>query len=151
MLTGFVKADDKKIETANNSFSISMSNSPFQDKKEFKVTAFTYKQVENDGKVDPDAFTNPVLETTIGDMFLSMTTKARVDADGKIIEPNGTFNQFVKDTIAKMPNKPNGEILKAIVEGCENKEIVVSRKPYAKKNKDGVKFAAYAIELNFKD
>lgn len=151
MLTGFVKADDKKIEAANKSFSISMGNSPFQDKKEFKVTGFTYKQVENDGKVDPDAFTNPVLETTIGDMFLSMTLKARVDAEGKIIEPDGTFNQFIKDTISKNTGKSNGEILTAIVDGCKDKEIVVSRKPYAAATKDGRKFAASLVILNFKD
>ena len=151
MLTGFVKADEKKIETANKSFSISMGNSPFQDRVTFKVTDFTYKQAENDGKVDANAFTNPVLTTTVGDMFLSMTLKARVDAEGRILEPNGSFNKFVKDTISRMAGKSNGEILKAIVDGCNNKEVVVSRQPYAAMTKDGRKYAASLVVLNFKD
>ena len=151
MLTGFVKADEKKIETANKSFSISMGNSPFQDRVTFKVTDFTYKQAENDGKVDAIAFTNPVLTTTVGDMFLSMTLKARVDAEGRILEPNGSFNKFVKDTISRMAGKSNGEILKAIVDGCKDKEVVVSRQPYAAMTKDGRKYAASLVVLNFKD
>lgn len=151
MLTGFVKADDNKIEVANKSLSISMSNSPFQNKVTLKVTGFTYKQAENDGKVDADAMVNPVLTTTVGDMFLSMTLKAKVDADGKILEPNGTFNQFIKDTISKNNGKSNGEILNAIVDGCKDKEIVVSRQPYSTISKDGRKYVAYMVVLNFKD
>ena len=151
MLTGFVKADDNKIEVANKSFSISMSNSPFQNKVTFKVTSFTYKQAENDGKVDADAMVNPVLTTTVGDMFLSMILKAKVDADGKILEPNGTFNQFIKDTISKNNGKSNGEILNAIVDGCKDKEVVVSRQPYSAISKDRQKYVAYMVVLNFKD
>lgn len=150
MLTGFVKADDNKIEVANKGFSISMGNSPFQRGVIFKVTGFTYKQAQNDGKVDANASVNPVLTTTVGDMFLSMTLKARVNAEGKILEPNGTFNQFIKDTISKMAGKSNGEILTAIVDGCKDKEVVVSRQPYAAMTKDGRKFAASLVVLDFK-
>ena len=151
MLTGFVKADDKKIETANKSFTISMGNSPFQDRVTFKVTGFTYKQAENDGKVDANASANPVLTTSVGDMFLSTALKARVNAEGSVLEPNGTFNRFVKDTISKMAGKSNGEILTAIVDGCKDKEVVVSRQPYAAITKDGRKFAASLVILDFKD
>ena len=150
MLTGFVKADDNKIDVANKSFSISMGNSPFQQGVIFKVTGFTYKQAQNDGKVDANASVNPVLTTSVGDMFLSMTLKARVNAEGKILEPNGTFNQFIKDTISKMAGKSNGEILTAIVDGCKDKEVVVSRQPYAAMTKDGRKFAASLVVLDFK-
>lgn len=150
MLTGFVKADDNKIEAANKSFSISMGNSPFQDRVTFKVTDFTYKQAENDGKVDAKASVNPVLTTSIGDMFLSMALKMRVDAEGKILEPNGTFNKFIKDTISNNAGKSNGEILTAIVEGCKDKEIVVSRQPYVAVTKDGRKFASSLVILDFK-
>ena len=150
MLTGFVKADDNKIEVANKSFSISMGNSPFQQGVIFKVAGFTYKQAENDGKVDANASVNPVLTTTVGDMFLSMALKARVDAEGKVLEPNGTFNQFIKGTISKMAGKSNGEILTAIVDGCKDKKVVVSRQPYAAMTKDGRKFAASLVVLDFK-
>ena len=151
MLTGFVKADDKKIETANKSFSISMGQSPFQDRVAFKVTGFTYKQAEDDGKVDANASVNPVLTTSVGDMFLSMALKARVNAEGAILEPSGTFNRFIKDTISKMAGKSNGEILAAIVDGSKDKEVVVSRQPYVAITKDGRKFASSLVILNFKD
>lgn len=151
MLTGFVKADDNKIEAANKSFTIGMGYSPFQDGVTFKVIGFTYKQAENDGKVDAKASVNPVLVTNVGDMFLSMTLKARVDAEGKILKPNGTFNSFVKDTISKMAGKSNGTILTAIVDGCKDKEVVVSRQPYVAITKDGRKFAASLVILDFKD
>lgn len=151
MLTGFVKADDNKIDAANKSFSISMGNSPFQQGVIFEVTGFTYKQAQNDGRVDANASVNPVLTTSVGDMFLSMALKARVDAEGKVLEPNGTFNQFIKDTISKMLGKSNGEILTAIVDGCKDKRIVVSRQPYAAMTKDGRKFAASLVILDFKD
>ena len=151
MLTGFVKADDKKIETANKSFTISMGNSPFQQGVVLEVTGFTYKQVENDGKVDDNAFANPVLITSKGDMFLSMTLKARVNAEGSVLEPNGTFNRFIKDTISANAGKSNGEILKAIVDGCKDKKIVVSRQPYVAISKDGRRFAASLVILDFKD
>ncbi|MDY5324410.1 MAG: hypothetical protein SPG96_05775 [Succinivibrio sp.] len=151
MLTGFVKADDNKIEAANKSFTISMGQSPFQDRVTFKVTGFTYKQAENDGKVDAKASVNPVLITTVGDMFLSMALKMRVDAEGKILEPNGTFNHFIKDIIGRMAGKSNGEILTAIVDGCKDKEVVVSRQPYVAITKDGRKFAASLVILDFKD
>lgn len=150
MLTGFVKADDKTIGVANNSFSISMGNSPFQHGVTFKVTGFTYKQAQNDGKVDPNASANPVLITSVGDLFLSMALKARVTAEGGVLEPNGTFNQFVKNTISEKAGKCNGEILAAIVEGCKNKEVVVSRRPYAAMTKDGRKFAASLVVLDFR-
>jgi hypothetical protein len=150
MLTGFVKADDNKIEVANKSFSISMGNSPFQQGVIFKVTGFTYKQAQNDGRVDANASVNPVLTTSVGDMFLSMALKARVDAEGNVLEPNGTFNQFIKDTISKMLGKSNGEILTAIVDGCKDKEVFVTRQPYAAMTKDGRKFAASLVILDFK-
>mgnify|MGYP006878126300 CR=1 FL=1 len=151
MLTGFVEADNKKIETANKSFSISMGHSPFQDRVTFKVTGFTYKQAQNDGKVDANASVNPVLTTSVGDMFLSMAIKARVDAEGHILEPNGTFNRFIGDTISANTGKSNGEILKAIVNGCKDKEVVVSRQPYAAITKDGRRFASSLVILNFKN
>ena len=151
MLTGFIKADDKKIEAANKSFTISMGHSPFQQGAIFEVNGFTYKQAENDGKVDTNAFANPVLTTTIGDMFLSMALKARVNAEGAILEPNGTFNRFIKDTISANAGKSNGEILTAIVDGCKDKEVVVSRQPYVAITKGGRKFASSLVILDFKD
>lgn len=150
-LTGFIKADEKAVKVANGSFSISMGTSPFQHGVEFKVTGFTYKQAQNDGKVTKDAYLNPILETSVGDLFLSTILKPRVNSEGKVVTPNGTFNVAVKELIAKMNGKSNGEILTAIVSLCKDKEIVVKRVPYAAKSKDGRTYAASLVNLNFKD
>ena len=151
MLTGFVKADDNKIEAANKSFTISMGGSPFQPGATFVVTGFTYKQAEIDGKVGADAPTSPVFITSIGDMFLSMVIKAKVSAEGSILEPNGTFNHYVKDTISRMSGKSNGEILKAIVDGCKDKKVAVSRQPYVAISKDGRRFASSFVSSEVND
>lgn len=151
MLTGFVKADENKIAAANSSFTISMGNSPFQHGVTFTVTGFTYKQAQNDGKVDANASANPVLTTNVGDLFLSVILRARVTSEGNVLEPQGTFNQFVKRTISKMTGKSNGEILAAIVDGCKDKEVVVKRQPYAAATRDGRTYASSLIVLNFKD
>lgn len=150
-LTGFIKADENAVKSANNSFSISMGTSPFQHGIEFTVSGFTYKQAENDGKVAKDAYLNPILETSVGDLFLSTVLKSRVNSEGKVVTPNGSFNIAVRETIAKMSGKSNGEILTAIVGLCKDKEIVVERVPYAAKSKDGRAYAASLVVLNFKD
>lgn len=149
MLTGFRPVDDVTKQKADQSTSISLGNSPFQHNVKFKVTDYGYRKAENDGKVDKDAYTNPVLTTTVGDLFLSMLIKARVKANGDIISPNGTFNVFVKDTITANSGKSNGEILKAIVDGCKGKELIVERVPYSAKSKDGREYAASAVNINF--
>lgn len=150
MLTKFVPTDDSVAKSANDSFTISLGNSPFQHNVGFTITGFGYRQAENDGRVDKNAYVNPVFTTTVGDLFLSMCTKPRVTADNKILEPNGTFNQFVKKTISSMSGKTNGEILQAIVDGCKGEGIVVSRDSYVKLTKDGARIGAFTVELNFK-
>lgn len=151
MLTKFVPTNDDVTKGANDSFTISLGNSPFQHGVSFAVSGFGYRQAENDGVVSKDAYINPVLTTSVGDLFLSMCTKSRVTADNKILEPNGTFNQFVKKTISSMSGKTNGEILQAIVDGCKGKEIVVYRDSYVKLTKNNTRIGAFTVELNFKD
>lgn len=150
-LTGFKPVNDDAKAVANKSFTISMGSSPFQDNVEFTVSDYDYRQAENDGKVDKDAYMNPVLVTSVGDLFLSTIVKAKVKADGTIIAPSGTFNVFVKNTIASMSGKSNGEILKEIVKGCAGKVLLVSRVPYAAKAKDDRKYAASLVNISFKD
>lgn len=150
MITGFVEVDEKEKKAIGESFSISLGNSPFQDKVVFKITGFTFKKAENDGKVDKDARKNPVLTTTVGDCFLSMCTKAKVTDKSKILEPNGTFNTYIKETIATMHGKNNETILQQIVDDCKDKEICVTRVPYSALGKNG-SYVAYATILNFKN
>lgn len=149
MLTGFVSASNDARENANKSNSIALGHSPFQHNVRFTVGGFDYKVAQEDGKVDPKARLNPVLTTSVGDLFLTTLTRSRVDADGHVLEPNGTFNTFVRETIVKNSTKTNGEILTAIVEGCKDKQLIVERVPYVGLSKDGRRFATSLIKINF--
>lgn len=152
MLTGFVKVNGAQKEQADKAHRIGTGASAFQPNVVFQVTDYDYKKAEKDGKVDAEAFSNPVLTTNIGvDVFLSMVTRAKVDSDGKILEPNGTFNNFVKETIAKNSSKEDGEIMKAIVEGSKGKDIIVTRKPYVGLSSDNRRFPTALVILDFKD
>lgn len=147
MLTGFVKANDNAIENANKSNSIKRGESPFQHGITFTVSGFTYEQAEIDGKVDKNAFLNPVLTTSVGSLFLSTVLRSRVTASDEVLTPSGSFNKFVREQISS--HNSNGEILQAVVDGCKGKTIQVVRKPYAAITKDGRRYGASLIELNF--
>ena len=149
MLTGFVSASNDARENANKSNSIALSHSPFQHNVKFTVGGFTYKVAQEDGKVDPKARLNPVLTTSVGDLFLSTLTRSRVDADGNVLEPNGTFNEFVRKTLSECSAKTNGETLTAIVDGCKDKTLIVERVPYVGLNKNGGRYATSLIKINF--
>lgn len=151
MLTGFVSASNDARENANKSNSIALGHSPFQHNVKFTVGGFDYKVPQEDGKVDAKARLNPVLTTSVGDLFLSTLTRSRVDVDGNVLEPDGTFNAFVRKTIAENSTKTNGEILTAIVKGCENKQLIVERVPYVGLSKDGRRFATSLVKVNFVD
>lgn len=149
MLTGFVKANDNAIENANKSNSIKRGESPFQHGTIFTISGFTYEQAEIDGKVEKDAFLNPVLSTSVGSLFLSTVLRSRVTSNDEVLTPSGSFNNFVREQISS--HSTNGEILQAIVDGCKGKQIRVERKPYAALTKDGRRYGASLVELNFVD
>lgn len=146
-LTGFQEATENETNTANASTSIKQGNSPFQHNVVFTISKFSYEKAEIDGKVDKDAYLNPVLKTSVGNLFLSTVLRSRVDFDGKVLTPDGTFNKFCREQISKY--NTNGEILKAIVDECKDKKIIVTRTPFASISKDGRRVPGFLVELNF--
>lgn len=146
-LTGFVTATENETKTANDSTSIKQGNSPFQHNVLFTVSKFSYEKAEVDGKVDKDAYLNPVLVTSVGSLFLSTVLRSRVAFDGSVLTPDGTFNKFCREQISKY--NTNGEILQAIVDGCKDKKIIVTRTPFAAISKDGRRIPGFLVELNF--
>lgn len=82
----------------------------------------------------------PRFTTSVGDLLLSTLFKAKVTANAKILQPNGTFVQLVKGLIT--PDITNEGLLKAIVKECKNKQIVVKRIDYIAQN--GNKQSAYS-------
>ena len=146
-LTGFQTATENETNAANASTSIKQGNSPFQHNVQFTISNFSYEKAEVDGKVDKDAYLNPVLITSVGSLFLSTVLRSRVKDDGSVLTADGTFNKFCREQSSKY--NTNGEILKAIVDGCKDKKIIVNRVPFATISKDGRRIPSFLVELNF--
>ena len=146
-LTGFKTAEETEIKTANESTSIKQGNSPFQHNVVFTVSGFSYEKAEIDGKVAQDAYLNPVLTTCVGSLFLSTILRSRVDFDGNVLTPDGTFNKFCREQIAT--HKTNGEILQAIVDGCKSKNINTIRTSYSAMSMDGRRISSFFCEFDF--
>lgn len=146
-LTGFQTVSTDERSNFDSKTTIRMSNSPFQHGVVFTVSGYDYKKPEVDGKVDTDAPTCPVLTTSIGDLFLSTILRPKVNKDGAILEPNGSFNKAVREIIPQKTT--NGEILTAIVAAAKDKKVRVTRVPYVGLSKDGRQFPAAIIQLDF--
>ncbi len=156
-LTGFQTASQSEIEIASKSNSLTRGSSPFLNGIAFAVEGFTFKKVEIDGKVPADARPQPVLLTSIGgDLFVKRinreATQGVVKGDGSVYMPTGTFNLFVRDTLADPANKgkADGELLQLIVDGCKGKTLLVERFSYSAKYPDGRPYATSFVNINFK-
>ena len=140
-----VKPDD--VQIADESTSIEDGNSPFQNNVQFTISGYTYVKAKNDGVVDKDARSVPVFKTSVGNLFLNTIIRSQVKSDGSIITPNGTFNEFVKQQIAQ--KSTNKEIMAAVVQGCQGKQIRVTRIPYAGLTRDNRPIAKFLVQLDF--
>ena len=149
-LTGFQTASQSEIESANKLNTLSRGTSPFQQGVAFTVSGFSYEKAEIDGKVAADAKPQPVLVTSIGSLFVKPLNRNAVKADGSVLEHKGTFNAFVRETIASNPTKNDGQLLQLIVDGCQGKTLLVDRIPYSAKSKDGRTYATSMVDINFK-
>lgn len=149
-LTGFQTASQSEIESANKLNTLARGTSPFQQGVALTVSGFSYEKAEIDGKVPADAKPQPVLVTSVGSLFVKSLNRSGVKADGSIIEHKGTFNAFVRETIASNPTKNDGELLQLIVDGCKGKTLIVDRVPYSAKSKDGRTYATSLVDFHFK-
>lgn len=149
MLTGFVSASKEAREKFSQLSTSVLGHSPFQHNVKFTISDFDYKVAQEDGVTKKDARLCPVLTTSIGDLFVSTITRSRVDADGNVLTPDGTFNTFVFKTIAENATKTIGETLTAIVEGCKGKTLIVERVPFTMINKSGNRQASALVKINF--
>lgn len=149
-LTGFSELNGNALEIAKGGFNISLGSSPFQDNVEFVINDFTFTVPMEDGKEKKDARALPVLITSIGNLYLSLLLKRKVTSDGRILTPNGTLNQVVREVIGKSNSLSDGEILQSIVGDPRIKghNIKVKRTSFIMKSRLGSEFPSDLIEFD---
>lgn len=127
------------LNADNNKFS---GVSQWQHGATFTITGSAYRSRE--GKEGEDAF--PVLETSVGDLFVSTLLRDRINDKGERLTPNGTLNQKVREIAS--PTKTNKEVLDGILAATNGKTIVVRRKDYVGMRGDGSRYPASYLEFD---
>ena len=118
-------------------------SSPWQEGVTFTVSGYAYRAL--DGKESEQAL--PVLETSLGDLFISTLGKPKVDAEGNRIVPNGTFN---RDWLAiDKVGKTNKEVLTALVGLTQGKTLVCHRRDYVAADAKARRFPASFVEFDY--
>lgn len=148
-LTGFTQLKGQDKDNASKGHNISLGVNPFSDGATFEVTGFGFTVPEEDNKPKEGARTLPVLETSLGNLYLSLLTRRKVTSDGRILTPNGTLNVAVKEIVAANAGKTDGEILSAICEDprVKGRKIKVQRTEFLAKSRVGVEYPTDLLEF----
>lgn len=134
-----------------NSFSIANALNAFQDGIVFQITGFRYNILKFSDNTSSKPF--PVFTTNLsGDTCLAIIPlmRNRVNADGEVVEPDGTFNLEVKNLILSNKGLSNDKILPLLVDKLKNRDLIVRNKRFSAKSKDGVVYATAMINIDFK-
>lgn len=151
-LKNFSEVSEEVANRAKTEFTLTRTQSPFQHGVTFQVTGFAFrKPVYDDIKASENATPIPVLTTTVGDLFIKMLFRKGIDAEGNIIDHDGSFNKEVSDILATNSTKNDGEILSLIVENCKDKKLVVSRKNFVGINTLNQRYATSIVDINYVD
>lgn len=144
-----VETNEQRIAEANASNSIKMANSPFMHGVRFFITGAKFANITVDGKKSDKLY--PVFTTSIKDTLLHLSTlmKSRMAADGRVLTPSGTLNNFVRECIKACDT--NGQILATAVKGAQGRELIVRKTPYIGFTSDGRQYAAFLTEIDFMD
>lgn len=126
-LTFQAVTDAKKLQDAKNGNRLTGSKSPFTNNVTFTVTGHTFVQAYNGTTPQVNGANQeiivPVLTTTIGNLFVSMLQKPKIDYKDNLVKPEGTFVDLVNKIIAENADKTDDQILTAIVEQAKDKQI----------------------------
>lgn len=132
----------ERKQKAQESFTLTQSQSPFLDGVTFQITA--HDVVDFVGNENA----TPVLVTSIGNLFPSMITRARVDSKGNILTPDGSFNREFTSLLLNNRDKNNKQVLDLVVTTFSNKTIKVTRKLFAAKRANGTEYPSSLIVLD---
>ena len=134
-----------------NSFSIANALNAFQDGIVFQITGFRYNILKFSDNTSSKPF--PVFTTNLsGDTCLAIIPlmRNRANADGEIVEPDGTFNLEVKNIILDNKGLSNDKLLPLLVDKLKNRDLIVRNKRFSAKSKDGTTYATAMINIDFK-
>ena len=120
-------------------------NSPFINGETIDLTGYYVAQTAFDGKVKANAPYKLVFTTSVGDIPFAMLTRYKYDADGEPVEPNGTFNQRVREMLASRQFTTIKDFADAIC--AKVKKLTVKRKGYRAEGQYGV-YTAVIVEFD---
>lgn len=152
-LTGFQSVKDKSVR--GNLLTISNGTSPFVHGSEIQIVDYDFVNPIIDGEVDTE-HSSPVFlvkmagKTETVNYFLSMINRPKLDFDLKEILPNGDIDVQIRDIIRDNMGKSDSEILSAIVTKLKDAKIILKRKAYAGRSKDGRAYPTSLIEMHSK-
>ena len=139
-----VVADDaKKAEVLGQSASGFIGTSPFIDGAQITITGYELVNVAIDGTIPENSPFRLVFRSTVGDIALTMLFKNKVDANGNIVKPTGSFNEFVAGLIKANPAITLKELADKVL--TTHPRIVVKRDEYPAKTKDGRDYVAATV------
>lgn len=139
-----VVADDaKKSEFLSSQATGAIGTSPFIQGTLVKINGYETVQVSIDGAIPSDAPYRLIFKTNVGDLALTMLFRSRVDANGNIVKPKGTFNDYLAKTISENPNITVEDLAKRII--LEHSNIKVTRSEYVGLTKDGRQYPASIV------
>lgn len=122
--------------------------SPFKDLVTFTVTGYGFVKAM-DGTTEVSRHPLPILKTSIGNLFLSMLTKRKVDKDGKILTPSGSFNRDYQKLLKDNPTADDSAIFSKIMEMTKDKTLICKRVSYVARGEHG-DYPAEMVEINYK-
>lgn len=120
-------------------------SSPWQEGVTFTVSGYAYRALV--GKENGQAL--PALETSLGYLFVSTLSKPKVDAESKLIVPNGAFNRDWLSIDKK--DKTNKQVLTALVDLTKGKTLVCHRRDYVAADAKGRRFPASFVEFDYQE
>lgn len=139
-----VVADDaKKAEVLGQAATGFIGTSPFIDGANITITGYELVNVAIDGTIPENSPFRLVFRSTVGDIALTMLFKNKVDANGNIVKPQGSFNEFVAGLIKANPAITLKELAEKVV--TTHPRIVVKRGEYPAKTKDGRDYVAATV------
>lgn len=121
-------------------------SSPFSDGTVFNITDAHYARVEIDGKASE--IITPVLETTVGTMWLSMLTKGHARHNGTPVYSEGSATRAILEAAEAHKDKAS-DAFKAILDVTKDKQIRVTRRVFTGLSREGKIISSSVVDLNF--